>query len=207
MILHALRRRRRREDGAALVEFALILPVLVLLLFGMIDFGFIYNDYLQVRQGVRDGARQGAVANFGTVNAGCNQSFIPSGTTSTQAQSLICTTRGLIGLDQNKMRIAVCVANNAATDCDTSVPPNPSYAAGNKLVVCGMYPATSRTGFLKNFLNNGVVTTRVVIRIEQTASTASGGTITDNFTTVKEDLTGTGFPTGKNWNFCKPTDT
>jgi Flp pilus assembly protein TadG len=203
MILHALRRRRRREDGAALVEFALILPVLVLLLFGLIDFGFIYNDYLQVRQGVRDGARQGAVANFGTTTS-CN-GFAPA-STSTQAQALICTTRGLIGLDAPKMRVAVCVANNSATTCDSTVPPNPSYAAGNKLVVCAMYPATSRTGFLNQFLSNGVVTTRVVIRIEQTASTASGGSVTDNLTTLMENLSGTGFPSGKNWNFCKPSD-
>src|SRR3954471_24624706 len=114
MICSSIRRRSRREERAALVEFALILPILVLLLFGLIDFGFIYNDYLQVRQGVRDGARQGAVANFGTT-ASCNNSgFLPA-STSTQAQSLICTTRGLIGLESNKMRVAVCVANNTAT--------------------------------------------------------------------------------------------
>src|SRR3954447_11459066 len=110
MIVHAVRRKRRREEGAALVEFALILPVLVLLLFGLIDFGFIYNDYLQVRQGVRDGARQGAVANFGTTPTCNNSTFLPA-SSSTQAQSLICTTRGLIGLDASKMRVAVCVAN------------------------------------------------------------------------------------------------
>jgi Flp pilus assembly protein TadG len=208
MIGTVFRRRLRREDGASLVEFALILPILALLLFGLIDFGFIYNDYLQVRQGVRDGARQGAVANFGSVTPGCNTSFMPgSSSTSTQARSLICTTRSLIGLDQNKVRVAVCAATNAATTCSTPTVPDPAYAAGNKMVVCAIYPATSRSGFLRQFLNNGVVTTRVVIRVEQTANTGSGGVTPDNFTTVQEDLTGgAGFPTGKNWNFCTPTD-
>lgn len=209
MIGTVFRRRLRGEDGASLVEFALILPILALLLFGLIDFGFIYNDYLQVRQGVRDGARQGAVANFGSVTPSCNTTFMPGGSAaSTQAQSLICTTRSLIGLDQNKMRVAVCVATNSATTCpDTPTVPDTSYAAGNKLVVCAMYPATSRTGFLNQFLNNGVVTTRVVIRVEQTANTASNGLIQDNLTTVKENLAGAGFPANKTWDFCKPSDT
>src|SRR5436305_1681114 len=50
-----IRRTLRREDGASLVEFALIAPILFLLLFGLIDFGFIYNDFLSLRHGVRAG--------------------------------------------------------------------------------------------------------------------------------------------------------
>jgi len=199
-------RRPRREKGASLVEFALILPVLALLLFGLIDFGFIYNDFLQVRQGVRDGARQGAVGNFGPASVCTNDPALPS-SGSTQAQRLICTTRSLIGLDANKLKVAVCVANNTDTACDTSGPPNAKYAAGNKMVVCAMYPATSRTGFLSQFVGNRVVTTRVVIRIEQTESTINPS-VTDNFTTLRDDLTTPpGFPTGPTWDFCKPSDT
>src|SRR3954447_20281912 len=104
MIVHAVRRKRRREEGAALVEFALILPILVLLLFGLIDFGFIYNDFIQVRQGVRDGARQGAVASFGSDSTCQGLSTVA---TSLQAKQLLCATRNRIGLDPSRMKTAI----------------------------------------------------------------------------------------------------
>src|SRR6266542_3606513 len=94
--MRVIRRKKRGDEGAALVEFALIAPILFLLLFGLIDFGFIYNDFLQLRQGVRDGARQGAVANFGS-DSTC--SGLSTSSTSTQAKELLCATRNRIGLD------------------------------------------------------------------------------------------------------------
>lgn len=38
-------KRIRREDGQALVEFAFVLPLLILFLFGIIDFGLAVNNY------------------------------------------------------------------------------------------------------------------------------------------------------------------
>jgi len=43
--------------GQAAVELALILPVLVLLLLGMLQVGIILQDYLQLQQAVEQGAR------------------------------------------------------------------------------------------------------------------------------------------------------
>ncbi|MGH9895513.1 MAG: TadE/TadG family type IV pilus assembly protein [bacterium] len=51
----------RREQGQALTEFALILPLLVVLLFGIIQFGIAFNNYVTLTDAVRAGARQGAV--------------------------------------------------------------------------------------------------------------------------------------------------
>jgi Flp pilus assembly protein TadG len=45
-----------------MVEFALVLPILLMLLFGVIQFGIAFNNYLAVTDAVRAGARQGAVA-------------------------------------------------------------------------------------------------------------------------------------------------
>ena len=47
-----------------MVEFTLLFPVLALLLFGVIQFGIAFNNYLAVTDAVRAGARQGAVARF-----------------------------------------------------------------------------------------------------------------------------------------------
>lgn len=56
-----LRRRKRleRERGQALVELALALPVLVVLLLGIMEFGMLLNVYLAVEHGAREGARLG----------------------------------------------------------------------------------------------------------------------------------------------------
>jgi Flp pilus assembly protein TadG len=51
-----------REDGQATVEFALVLPVLALLLLGIVQFGIAFNHYLTLTDAVRAGARQAAVS-------------------------------------------------------------------------------------------------------------------------------------------------
>lgn len=49
-----------REDGATLVEFALILPVFMSLILGMFTGGLLYNQKLQLTHAAREGARYGA---------------------------------------------------------------------------------------------------------------------------------------------------
>jgi Flp pilus assembly protein TadG len=46
------------ERGAAAVEMALVLPILLLLVFGIIEFGFIFNRYISVTHAAREGVRQ-----------------------------------------------------------------------------------------------------------------------------------------------------
>lgn len=49
------------ERGAAAVEFALVLPILLLLLLGIFEFGRIYNAQLTLTQASREGARVMAI--------------------------------------------------------------------------------------------------------------------------------------------------
>jgi uncharacterized protein (UPF0333 family) len=51
----------RDNRGQALLEFALVLPVLLLLVFGIIEFGLIFFDNLVITQAAREGARVGVV--------------------------------------------------------------------------------------------------------------------------------------------------
>ena len=53
--------RLRGDDGVALVEFAIVAPVLFMLLFGMIDFGWQFAQLQDVRQASREGARMAVV--------------------------------------------------------------------------------------------------------------------------------------------------
>ena len=52
----------RRQEGQAMVEFALVIPLLLLLIFGIIQFGMLFNNYLALTDAVRVGARQAAVS-------------------------------------------------------------------------------------------------------------------------------------------------
>ena len=55
-------RRARDQRGAVAVEFALIMPMLCLLVFGIIEFGFMLNRDMIVGNASRDGARAGSLA-------------------------------------------------------------------------------------------------------------------------------------------------
>ena len=54
-------RRKNGEKGQALVEFTLLVPVFLLLLFAIIDFGMGFYSWITVTNGAREGARLGAV--------------------------------------------------------------------------------------------------------------------------------------------------
>lgn len=52
----------KKEDGAALVEFALVATLLFTLLFGIIEFGLAFRDWLSVTSSTREGARVASAA-------------------------------------------------------------------------------------------------------------------------------------------------
>lgn len=51
----------RNEDGAAVVEFALVLPIFFLIVFGIIDFGRAFYTVNNIISAVREGSRYGAI--------------------------------------------------------------------------------------------------------------------------------------------------
>lgn len=73
-----LRRRRERTRGQGLVEFALVIPIFLLAVFGLIDVGRLVYLNSTLSQAAREAARLGAVEAswVGSGDPGCNQ---PSG--------------------------------------------------------------------------------------------------------------------------------
>ncbi len=53
---------KHHESGQAVVEFAIVLPILLLLVMGIIQFGFILNGQITVTSAAREGARLAAVS-------------------------------------------------------------------------------------------------------------------------------------------------
>jgi Flp pilus assembly protein TadG len=89
--------RPRSERGAVIVEMALILPVFMMLLLGIISAGTVYNDQLSLSHAAREGARYGAILSP-------DQSF-DSGTWASNAQ------------DRVVVRAGDALTNSGATTC------------------------------------------------------------------------------------------
>src|ERR687898_1999642 len=60
----------RAQNGQTMTEFALVLPLLALLLFGIVQFGIAFNNYITLTDAVRAGARKAAVSRNASDPAG-----------------------------------------------------------------------------------------------------------------------------------------
>src|ERR687896_1909858 len=56
-----IRKKLRREEGAAAVEFALIVGLLAILVFGLLEYGLAFWQVQNLRAAAREGARVAAV--------------------------------------------------------------------------------------------------------------------------------------------------
>jgi Flp pilus assembly protein TadG len=58
----------RSDRGAELVEFALVLPLMLLMLLGIIDFGLLFQRFQVVTNAAREGARVATLPGYGDVD-------------------------------------------------------------------------------------------------------------------------------------------
>jgi Flp pilus assembly protein TadG len=117
-----MRRLRRLEDdrGQTAVEFALITPVILVLLLGVIQIGMAFHDYITLTDAARAGARKAVVDRF-------------SGETNAQLQQHVRDAAG--DLNQTNLQVTV----------NLPVPLN----SGNALTVTAKYPyAINLLGFV-----------------------------------------------------------
>jgi Flp pilus assembly protein TadG len=124
-----MRRTIHRQDAQSLVEFALIVPMLLILLFGIVDFGLGLRAYISVASATREGARFASVGNTpGTFSAGgsgeCN------GITITTTVGKVCGTINGLNLAN--------VQNVTVETCDTASPP-----VCVKATAANLYPGKS----------------------------------------------------------------
>jgi Flp pilus assembly protein TadG len=148
---------RAADGGATAVEFALIAPILLLLVFGIIDYGLWFSDSLSAKQGVREAARQGVVANFG--DPSCD---LTGATGDANSQALMCTAQDRIG--------------GITGDAAVKVVAPSGWVRGGPLVVCAQIPVEVGTGLVP-LPNDRVIRSQVEMAIEKVdpAAAFSGG--------------------------------
>ena len=89
-----------------MVEFALVLPILCLLLFGVIQFGILYKDYVTITDAARAGARKAAVSRL---------EVSPEGVVETKVRAAAAD------LDQAKLAVSVVAAPGWQHGADVTV--------------------------------------------------------------------------------------
>ncbi|MSO79703.1 MAG: pilus assembly protein [Acidimicrobiia bacterium] len=175
-------RGRRGEQGSALVELAVVLPILLMLVFGMVEFGIAFNDNIALRQGVREAARQGAVGNMGpTFTTGAPCHLTGASTASANVKSLMCLAKSRIGLDGNDVRVKVLSVKADFTSIGT-------FAKADSIIVCAQYPLESITSMFSVFFGGAQLRSKTTMRIELSDLVATGGEETA--------------PTGGDWSWC-----
>ena len=146
------------ESGAALVEFAIVLPLLATLIFGVIEFGSMYSSLLEVRSAAREGARLAAVDNgcVWPAPAGC------SATSSGQLSDLKTATQArATGLASTAVSVSVTYPQGIGHP-----------AVGDNVTVCVNYTFHTITGLFP-FLNGITLHSKGVFRLEQVPTYAS----------------------------------
>jgi PKD repeat protein len=128
--------RARRTRGQSLVEFALVLPVLMLLLLITIDFGRLFLSYVSLNNTAR------VAANYGSLNVGP----YTSGSTVLTTYNTTVTAEGGTFAD-------TCPIDNAAGNPDPNNPPVPTYPDGNGLGAISQATMTCRFSFLTPFIS------------------------------------------------------
>lgn len=130
------RRLRGREEGQAMVEFALIAPLLILILFAVIQFGVIFNDYIALTDATRMGARKAAVSRFEPSPAAAVEAKVRASATD---------------LDMDKLDVDVTVS--------------PAWANGADVTVKATYQVPLPVGTLLG-LNDITLTSETTERVE-----------------------------------------
>ena len=81
----------RSEQGQSVTEFALVLPILALLLFAVIQFGITFNNYVTLTDATRAGARKAAIGRQMADPVGGCQAAIRGSATNLSQPDLIPT--------------------------------------------------------------------------------------------------------------------
>lgn len=150
-----------REGGASLVEFALVAPFLLILLLGIIEFGFLFGQYNEVRHAAREGARYAAVSNPDRDGGGVGNSDVVDA---------VCESINLPGSTVTVIMREVDADGNPIND--GSSPDRGDYG---EVTITATIDSLSGAPIITSFLPSQLDNT-ATFRLEQDAGWTAGGT-------------------------------
>ena len=128
-----------------MVEFALVMPILVMLLLGIVQFGIIFNNYETMTDATRVGARQAATARLSGDNGAAGKAAVYAAATNLKASNL-------------KVTVSSCLPGTYP--CAT----NDWSTTGNEVTVKSTYPYSIK--ILDFSVASGTITTITKERLE-----------------------------------------
>jgi len=141
---------RREATGSAVIEFALLAPVLFMLLIGMFQFGILINNYIQLTEAVRVGGRTLAISRGSTTP--------------------VTTTKNAVynsapGLAQGSLTFTMTV-NGTSCAVDAACKTTFDGAQGTQASITVAYNACSAIVYGTNYLPNCNLSSTTSIRVE-----------------------------------------
>jgi Flp pilus assembly protein TadG len=131
------RRNKQSESGQAAVEFALVVPILLVFLLAIIEVGIAFSHYVTLTDAARVGARKAITVRIG-------------GTTPDDSAQAVRDAAG--GLDQSQLEVSV-------DDPDWST-------SGSQITVTASYPYTFDIPLLGLSVMSGTITTKAEERLQ-----------------------------------------
>jgi Flp pilus assembly protein TadG len=117
-----IRNLARSERGTAVVEFALVAPILFALVFGILEFGRVLNAYNNMTQLAGQGARAAAV-NRNPDGTAVGAGAVDNTPCENQAYSIQCQLAGFYAKQDSLSNVKVCIVNpNSPTPITTGSP-------------------------------------------------------------------------------------
>lgn len=178
-----LERRVADERGAVLVEFVLILPVFLLLLFGGIDVSIAVNSSGSFSSGVSQGTN--LIATGDSVTSGPCIATIQSENTNPDYKATLGTAEALCevynaigplsGVDLSQLQMALICESSLGVPADCNAT---GSGAPSSFVVCARAPAQSVTGLTSFILSHVTVSGAGYGPLTGTASTTWNGSAT-----------------------------
>lgn len=136
-----IRRHTQRQDGQAVVEFVVILPVLLLVLVAIYQFGQVFVNYMDVTSAAREGARKAAVSRT-------------AGTCSVVDGLAIAAAKGA-GSDLSTSSLTVTVTRTCT---------NNAYAQSSDVKVTASYPYS--INIMGVVVSSGTLSSSTTMRVE-----------------------------------------
>lgn len=107
-MLNLKRSASRGDRGSQVVEFAILVPALLLIIVGIVTFGFVFNAQITVTQAAREGARLAAI---------CGQDTTCLGTVKTQVE----THAPGLSLSDSQIAVTSCPANSTTASATVTI--------------------------------------------------------------------------------------
>jgi len=115
------------DRGAAAVEMALVMPLLIAMIIGIIDFSRIFNGEIQLSQAAREGARVAALGTPGGFNAPTdvtNRTEAALTNPALQGAATVTTTMRVVDSAGNPLGAwgAICTGSTGFAEVTVSIP-------------------------------------------------------------------------------------